>query len=118
MTHGVLGGADGPVRLDAHVTLDDGSLQIGTIRIRVSTRDLSLRDIPDRARDFFHFTPLLERQHTVKKKNKRALIRSMHFVFFSRKKPRTHLLHGEGLLGAVELPGRGDDGGGGEGEHL
>ena len=88
MTHGVLGGADGPVRLDAHVTLDDGSLQIGTIRIRVSTRDLSLRDIPDRARDFFHFTPLLERQHTVKKKKQAGADKEHAFCFLFPEKTK------------------------------
>jgi hypothetical protein len=37
-THGVLGGADGPVRLDAHVALDHGRLRVGMgTAIRVSS---------------------------------------------------------------------------------
>lgn len=41
-------------------------------------------------------------------------------IFFSNpgKKKLTHLLDGEGLLGALELPGGGDDVGGGDGLHL
>ena len=101
-THRVLGGAEGPVRLDADVALDGGGL-----RERRNEGGGSVSEGGSRRGG-----------HGDKASRACEIARSLvSNDAASRRKtaPGAHLLDGEGLLRAREL--RGDDGGGAEGVH-